>query len=973
MSDLWGRLNFDGTNGATVAAADLGTGTVKDGSGTAIYKTPGLDGTGSCMFTTGQSRFKHALEVPPDEETGNPGGPLPAAADVWVWIRRASGQAGNNTNGTPTVSTNVASFLAASNVVQLAVAVTAAGKFSLVKADTGTGSNVQSIRSIYCDGNAYDAILEIHQATQSGKVKVHAGPDHPDYPQGYLLDTMEFTAGSAAIGTAQIIEGRIGSVASADTVHKQRLDYVLYSDTPLVITEPVGAIDLQEATTMPLENGFSVNVRVSEGDEYRLRVYDALGNEVDGSPTSPVTPYTSGARIRFAQLRYEAGEPWTQYEWQVETKVAGVWTDAGASHTLRSLPQKGGPIIGSVKLSLRACQQSNEDYYAHNDIEAWGPHYDMHGGDYDYANNKTATLAAQLGHLLDQNAAVPKQKQHKRDYPGWTFRSDHDGEGGNDAFASPTIPYTEDAFRTLFGYANSPITGSLAQDFWIGRFHFIVCDIRTLARTDPAAITTANGPDAGPSGMCVSAAEEAWIIEKIGDPDAAFTFFCTDAPWVGPDTTDGKGDTWRCYRAQRARIGAAMSELGDKGAILSWDLHGVGACSGGSLNPDGGWPVLHNAGIRSAKGEANRIHNGDPDNTLGLWDLGYWPPAGNPSGIAIATYGRLELTDDGINIGIVWVGRSMAPGVVDNSPASWTYGAVTAPAEFTDGWSVGLPDEPDTQLDLSTYAMNVQNRDAGFRMPPRRGKNLIIPTRDGRLWNSQKKFDENSLILHMYALGSNEDGTVSPYAMAQVLYNLRELNTYFTSAYLLEFWRKDGAIVKRCYGEVLDAFDLNSHNTGEVYGDFIVNVNRPMPFFEDLDEITQTVDFVPKGGDLHNDTLVFSSFAGGDAPNDDCVVTAHGKLPNPRFSDANSLGYVEYLDILDNGQDLEFDNANMEITRTDNDTDAIGKIKRAGSGSWLTLYPRHRDGAYQLRVAVDDDIGGAASVTVRGRRKYVRA
>jgi hypothetical protein len=63
-------------------------------------------------------------------------------------------------------------------------------------------------------------------------------------------------------------------------------------------------------------------------------------------------------------------------------------------------------------------------------------------------------------------------------------------------------------------------------------------------------------------------------------------------------------------------------------------------------------------------------------------------------------------------------------------------------------------------VDLSTLAWNVTNRSAGWKVPAKRGENLVIPGRHGAQWVPNKPYDQGEIVLSMWAQGSNSDGTL---------------------------------------------------------------------------------------------------------------------------------------------------------------------------------------------------------------------
>lgn len=62
-------------------------------------------------------------------------------------------------------------------------------------------------------------------------------------------------------------------------------------------------------------------------------------------------------------------------------------------------------------------------------------------------------------------------------------------------------------------------------------------------------------------------------------------------------------------------------------------------------------------------------------------------------------------------------------------------------------------------VNIDTCAFAIKNRSAGWSMASRRGDNYFVPGRDGSVWNSNKPYDENQIVLSMFAAGAEPDGS----------------------------------------------------------------------------------------------------------------------------------------------------------------------------------------------------------------------
>lgn len=89
-------------------------------------------------------------------------------------------------------------------------------------------------------------------------------------------------------------------------------------------------------------------------------------------------------------------------------------------------------------------------------------------------------------------------------------------------------------------------------------------------------------------------------------------------------------------------------------------------------------------------------------------------------------------------------------------------------------------------IPLSTLAYNIVDRSAGWKVPAKRGDNLIIPGRHGAQFVPNKPFEVGSIVLSMWAVGALEDGSIpSGGTRKQVRENLDKLTALFAQSHKL--------------------------------------------------------------------------------------------------------------------------------------------------------------------------------------------
>jgi len=129
-------------------------------------------------------------------------------------------------------------------------------------------------------------------------------------------------------------------------------------------------------------------------------------------------------------------------------------------------------------------------------------------------------------------------------------------------------------------------------------------------------------------------------------------------------------------------------------------------------------------------------------------------------------------------------------------------------------------------IPLSTLAFNVSNRAAAWRMPAKRGDNLVIPGRSGSQWIANKPFEEGSISLSMWAVGATEDGLMPEHGnrRRQARDNLDKLTALFAqTAKLLEVVQVSGSAFGALNTAKNPAFEAISVDSYYTYQNSILN------------------------------------------------------------------------------------------------------------------------------------------------------
>jgi len=211
--------------------------------------------------------------------------------------------------------------------------------------------------------------------------------------------------------------------------------------------------------------------------------------------------------------------------------------------------------------------------------------------------------------------------------------------------------------------------------------------------------------------------------------------------------------------------------------------------------------------------------------------------------------------------------------------------------------------------ELSQVAWNVVSRGGRWKVAGRLGDNPRLPGVHGSLFIPGKTYDENTLLLTMYAVGSNADGTfpASPSRKQLCRDNIEALMTLFTQPNLLSLkqYADDGTTYREALCEVTQAIDFSTM-AGGTRAEFAVELRVPGVFWFDGVAINQTLNITST-----NQTLTFTSF-NGSAP----LVNANFELTagttqavSPRLTDPVTGQWVQVSPTLSTGQKWVVDSA----------------------------------------------------------------
>lgn len=181
------------------------------------------------------------------------------------------------------------------------------------------------------------------------------------------------------------------------------------------------------------------------------------------------------------------------------------------------------------------------------------------------------------------------------------------------------------------GSAPTPNMGVYRTFTW-GRVRFIRLDLRSFA-TVPTAIDNASKTQLG-------ATQKQWLKDTITAATEPVIVIVQENPWVGPATANE--DNWMGYTTERTELANFFAASGKPIVMLGGDAHILAADNG--TNAAGGITYFQAAPLHqtsSVKG--------------GPYSAGTYPTT---NGVAVESYGRVVVTDDGSTISLAYTGYS---------------------------------------------------------------------------------------------------------------------------------------------------------------------------------------------------------------------------------------------------------------------------------------------------------------------------
>lgn len=265
-------------------------------------------------------------------------------------------------------------------------------------------------------------------------------------------------------------------------------------------------------------------------------------------------------------------------------------------------------------------------------------------------------------------------------------------------------------------------------------------------------------------------------------------------------------------------------------------------------------------------------------------------------------------------------------------------------------------------VSLDTYALMLSDISGLMTVPERRGDNVVVPNRHGRIKTLGKRFDANELTLPLRVWGSEPDGSIPVDSDDRREFFKRRdelLQLLYADPMLIQYTRPDGHTVQ-ARGEVVDILDF-TRRFAEPSAQVNVAIEIADAFWEDEDSVSQAVDGP-------TDTVVpLTAFVGATAPMSDLVITVFGPCNNPMF--AHGDRWVKYNGVVDAGRQLQLDIGSWIVGPGTGSIWApdIRNVDQGRPGPWFEIDPA----TVPYSVTFTHTTGISASSTISGRRKYL--
>lgn len=265
-------------------------------------------------------------------------------------------------------------------------------------------------------------------------------------------------------------------------------------------------------------------------------------------------------------------------------------------------------------------------------------------------------------------------------------------------------------------------------------------------------------------------------------------------------------------------------------------------------------------------------------------------------------------------------------------------------------------------VSLDTYAYMLTDISGTMTTPARRGSNVTVPGRHGAV-RTPKRFDVAEIVLPLWVVGANPDGSVpGGSTAAREFFKRRDelLRILHADPLLLEYTRPDGTS-RSAYAELTEVLDFARVAAGPE-----AKVSVALTVFEGFWFDTLAVSQEVTGTTGVDQAL--TAFVGATAPMADLTLT-FGPCNNPQINFGD--GFVKYNGVIASGRQLVINAGNWTVN---SGTGAawspdLRQVEFSPGPRWFELDPT----VSPFEVEFVHTGGGSATCTINGRRRYLAA
>jgi hypothetical protein len=263
-------------------------------------------------------------------------------------------------------------------------------------------------------------------------------------------------------------------------------------------------------------------------------------------------------------------------------------------------------------------------------------------------------------------------------------------------------------------------------------------------------------------------------------------------------------------------------------------------------------------------------------------------------------------------------------------------------------------------VSLDSYCYMLTDMSGLMSTPSKRGVNVTVPGRHGTIRVPRKRYEENDLILKMWVVGANPDGTVPEGSTELKEFVKRRdelLRLFWAETCTIAYTRPDGTTIQ-CTCEVEDVVDF-SRQWADPMASVSVALKNPGAFWEDATTYTQTI--------TSGAAVDLTAFAAATAPMSELTITYTGTVNNPTLTHGNQ--YVTWNGVISAGRQLVINTANWTVGPGTGTawTPDVRQVSFGQPGRWLELDPT----VTPFQVQLSHTGSGTVSCVLAGKRKFL--